>query len=334
MIKNVLLVDDDRAMLRLFQEALTPYADAFAVMVAGDGVEALEWLKRRSVSLVVTDLKMPRMDGFELLATIMDGYPDIPVIIMSGFNAPGVESMALRGGAVGFIVKPFSIDTLAHQILAMLHKETEGGTLHNVSTSMFLQLIEMEQKTCVIRLANRDSGKTGALFFVEGELFDARTGGLQGERAAYEIFAWDHVSLSIQNGCTVRENRVRKELNLLILEAMRRKDEGAVGDAGEGEGAAPPAPEAESLPQRLRAKILQALGAQSGVEDVFQNHDWGGRMKRISSCGERLKMGRLVLGYVDKGDARDYILVPTEAQAVVAVSPTCPRDNLLQLLAE
>ncbi len=331
MIKTVLLVDDDREMLRLFQEALTPYAGAFGVMVAGDGMEALECLKQRSISLVVTDLKMPRMDGFELLATIMESYPDIPVIIMSGFSAPGIESMALRGGAVGFIVKPFSVDTLAHQIQTMLRKETEGGTLHNVSTSMFLQLIEMEQKTCVIRLSNRDSGRTGALFFVEGELFDARAGGLQGESAAYEIFAWDHVSLSIQNDCTVRDNRIRKELNQLILEAMRRKDEVA---AGAGAPAAVPAAETDSPLQRLRAKILTAFGAQSGLEDIIQNQDWGGRMKRISTCGERLKLGRLVLGYVDKADARDYILVPGEAQAVVAVSPTCPRDKLLQLLAE
>ncbi len=331
MNKTVLLVDDDREMLRLFQEALAPYRESFGVVAAGDGVEALECLKRRNISLVVTDLKMPRMDGFELLAAIMESYPDIPVIIMSGFNAPGIENMALRGGAVGFIVKPFTVETLAHQILTMLRKETEGGTLHNVSSSMFLQLIEMEQKTCVIRLANRDSGRTGALFFVEGELFDARVGAFQGERAAYEIFAWDHVSLSIQNDCTVRENRIRKDLNQLILEAMRRKDEIA---AGAGAPAAAPPEESDSPPQRLRAKILAAFGAQSGLEDIIQNQDWRGRMKRISACGERLKLGRLVLGYVDKADARDYILVPGEDQAVAAVNPTCPRDKLLQLLAE
>jgi CheY-like chemotaxis protein len=333
MNKTVLLVDDDREMLRLFQEALAPFADAFAVEVAGDGVEALERLRRRSVSLVVTDLKMPRMDGFELLAEIMRGYPDIPVIVMSGFNAPGIESMALRGGAVGFIVKPFSVETLAEQILSMLRKEQEGGTLHNVSTSMFLQLIEMEQKTCVIRLANRDSGKNGALFFVEGELFDARVDSLQGERAAYEIFAWDHVSLSIQNGCSVRENRVRKDLNVLILEAMRRKDEVAAGADPAADGERAEGTEG-SAPQRLKAKILRGLGNPSGVEDFIQNPDWSGRIKRISACGERLKLGRLVLGYVDKGDARDYIMVPAEGQSVVVVNPTCPRDKLLQLLAD
>ncbi len=331
MVKNVLLVDDDAEMLRMLQEGFAVHADAFTVLTAGDGAEALDRLMRHNVSLVVTDLKMPRMDGFELLAAIMEGYPDIPVIIMSGFSAPGIESMARRGGAVGFIAKPFMIDALAQQILLMLRKEAEGGTLHNVSTGMFLQLIEMEQKTCTIRLVNQASGKTGVLFFMEGALFDARSGAIQGERAATEIFAWEHVSLSIQNGCTVREKRIRKELNLLILDAMRRKDEGDAAMGG-GHGTAPSA--ADSPLQRLCARISDALGAPCGLGDVLQSSDWNGRVKRISHCGERLNLGRLTRGYVDTGDARDYILVPAESGAVVAVSPGVPRDKLMQLLVE
>jgi DNA-binding response OmpR family regulator len=329
MVRNVLLVDDDVEMLRLLQEGFSRHADAFGVLTAADGADALECIRRQDVALVVTDLKMPRMDGFELLAAIMEGYPDIPVIIMSGFSAPGIESMVRRGGAVGFIVKPFPIDALAQQVLTMLRRENEGGTLHNVSTGMFLQLIEMEQKTCTIRLAHRASGETGALFFVEGDLLDARVGAVQGEQAALTIFGWENVSLSIQNGCTVRDQRIHQELNLLILEAMRRKDENAA--APEGSGSLPPA--ADRPLQRLRARIMGALGARCGLEDIIQNQDWSGRMKRISSCGERLNLGRLAVGYVDKGDGRDVILVPSEESAVVVVGPGCPRDQLLQLLA-
>jgi CheY-like chemotaxis protein len=332
MIKNVLLVDDDPEMLRLLQEGFAGHADDFAVLTAADGVDALDCLKRQAVSLVVTDLRMPRMDGFELLAAILEGYPDIPVIIMSGLGAPGIERMARRGGAVGFIAKPFLFDDLARRILVMLRRQAEGGTLHNVSTGMFLQLIEMEQKTCTIRLTDRDSGKTGALFFMEGDLFDARVSAMQGERAACEIFAWDHVSLSIQNGCAVREKRIRRELTLLILEAMRCKDEGAA--AAEGGPPAPRPTKTGSAPQRLRARILGALGDPCGLGDVVQSHDWDRRMKRISACGERLNLGRLTLGYVDEGEACGCILAPGDESAVIVVNPACPRDKLLQLLAE
>jgi CheY-like chemotaxis protein len=333
MIRTVLLVDDDREMLLSLKEGFRRYADSMSVLIAGDGLEALDALKSQDISLVVTDLKMPRVDGFELLATIMGSYPDIPVIIITGFSTPDMERLALQGGAVGFIAKPFLIENLARQILTMLRRETEGGTLHNVSSGMFLQLIEMEQKTCTIRLEDRAAGKRGALFFVGGELFDARVGNLQGEAAAYEIFSWEHVSLSIQNDCSVHENRIHKDLHPLILEAARRKDEKKSPQAPVPVGVALRGADDSGFLQRIRLRIEQSLGVRCGVESVFQDAAWKDRVKRLSRHGERLKLGSLVIGYIDRGEARDYLVLGGETSAVIAVSPKCPRDKLIQLLA-
>ncbi|MBI5582170.1 MAG: response regulator [Deltaproteobacteria bacterium] len=335
MIKNVLLVDDDRTMLLALEEGFARYSDSFSVRLAGDGIEALEYLKRQPVSLVVTDLKMPRMDGFELLATIMANYPDIPVIIITGYSTPEMERLARKGGAVAFVAKPFLIENLALQIVSMLRQEADGGTLHNVSSGVFLQLIEMEQKTCTIRLEEKTSGEQGVLFFVEGELRDARVGERQGEIAAYEIFAWDNISLSIQNGCTVRQNRINKELSALLIEGARRSDELKAQRAAPHEE--PPRTRPESSPddvlKGVRLKIERTLGLQCGVEDVIQDERWTGRIHRISQSGERLKLGKLALAYIDQGDSSDYLLLPGD-HAVVTVNPKCPRDKLLQLLGE
>jgi hypothetical protein len=67
------------------------------------------------------------------------------------------------------------------------------------------------------------------------------------------------------------------------------------------------------------------------VEDVIQDARWTGRSQRISQSGERLKLGKLALAYIDQGDSRDYLLLPAD-HVVVAVNPKCPRDKLLQLL--
>jgi CheY-like chemotaxis protein len=335
MIKNVLLVDDDREMLLALQEGFARYADSFSVLLAGDGVEALEYLKRQPVSLVVTDLKMPRVDGFELLATIMANFPDIPVIIITGYSTPRMEQLARKGGAVAFIAKPFLIENLARQIVSMLRQEADGGTLHNVSSGMFLQLIEMELKTCTIRLEEKTTGEKGVLFFVEGELCDARVGERQGEMAAYEIFAWDNVSLTIQNNCTVRQNRINKELSTLLLEGARRSDEFKAqrleGQGGTPRSASGPSP--DGALKGVRQRIERTLGMRCGVEDVVQDERWTARIHRISQCGERLKLGKLALAYIDQGDSRDYLLLPGD-RTVVGVNPKCPRDKLLQLLDE
>ena len=332
MIKNVLLVDDDRAMLLALQEGFARYGDSFSVLLAGDGVEALEYLKRQPVSLVVTDLKMPRVDGFELLATIITNFPDIPVIIITGYSTPEMERLARKGGAVAFVAKPFRIDNLARRIVSMLRQEADGGTLHNVSSGMFLQLIEMEQKTCTIRLEEKTSGEKGVLFFVEGELCDARVGERQGEIAAYEIFAWDNVNLAIQNECTVRQNRINKELSSLLIEGARRSDELKAQRAARHGGAISGSIPDDAL-KGVRLKIECTLGIRCAVEDVIQDERWTGRIHRISQSGERLKLGKLSLAYIDQGDSRDYLLLPSD-HAVVAVNPKCPRDKLLRLLGE
>jgi CheY-like chemotaxis protein len=335
MIKKILLVDDDRAMLLALQEGFARYSDSLSVLLAGDGIEALEYLKRQQVSLVVTDLKMPRVDGFELLATIMENFPDIPVIIITGYSTPEMERLARKGGAVAFIAKPFLIETLAQQIVSMLRQEADGGTLHNVSSGMFLQLIEMEQKTCTIRLEDKTSGEKGVLFFVEGELCDARVGERQGEIAAYEIFAWDNVSLAIQNECTVRQNRINKELSSLLLEGARRSDELKARRAARHGG--PLRPRSGLSPddalKGVRLKIECTLGIRCEMKDLIQDERWTGRIHRISQSGERLHLGKLALAYIDQGDSRDYLLLPAD-HAVVAVNPKCPRDKLLQLLGE
>ena len=336
MIKNVLIVDDDKEMLLALKEGFKRYQESFAVLMAEDGLKALDSLKANVISLVVTDLKMPQMDGFELLAHIMEHYPDIPVIMITGYSTPEMELLARQGGAVGYISKPFLIENLARQIMTTLRKESEGGTLHNVSSGMFLQLIEMEQKTCTIRLEDKSTGEKGILFFREGELLDARVNNLKGESAAHKIFSWDEVNLSIQNGCALAENRIRKDLQPLILEAARQKDEkgndeppvAVMEDEPPG-----PASSSESLSD-IRVKIEQELGQSCGLEDIYQDEAWNHHIEEFAKVGEMLSFGKLMLGYIDKGQATDYILLSRDSTTVIAVDPKCPRDKLINLLNE
>ena len=336
MIKNVLLVDDDHEMLIALKAGFKKYKDSFSILLASDGLKAVETLVKNTISLVVTDLKMPAMDGFELLAHIMEHFPDIPVIIITGYSTPEMEHLAREGGAVGYIAKPFLIENLAHQIMITLRKESEGGTLHNVSSGMFLQLVGIEQKTCTIRLEDKVSNKTGVLFFQEGELLDARVNDLQGENAAYEIFSWDQVNLSIQNGCALRENRIHSEMQHLILEAVRRKDEDT-SDAGQTavmEEVESFEPDPADVIVAIKKKIEASLGTSCGLEDIYQDSSWNHRVLQLSRAGVFFNIGELEVGYMDKGEDNDFIVLPGENTTVIAVSPKCPRDKLLRVLSE
>jgi CheY-like chemotaxis protein len=225
MTKNILIVDDEKDMLLSLKEGFETYGETFSVLLAEDGEEAVDKLKENAISLVVTDLRMPRMDGFSLLIHIMTYYPDIPVIIMTAYSRPVMERMAMKIGAVEYIEKPFRMDDLGQKIISILEKESDGGVFTSVSSGMFAQLIEIEQKTCTVRLVNRSSNKRGVLFFREGELIDARIDNTQGEAAAVEILTWDDVILSIQDKCSQKEKKIDTEFEDILVDAMRLKDE-------------------------------------------------------------------------------------------------------------
>jgi len=347
MIKNVLIVDDDQEMLLSVKEGLEKYDESFSAVIAGDGDIAVEKLRQGPISLVVTDLKMPRMNGFSLLAHIMEHYPDIPVIIITAYSTPEMEKQALLGGAVGYIEKPFMIEDLARKIASTLRKESEGGTLHGISSGTFLQLIEMEQKTCTIRVVDRESEKKGVLFFMDGELLDARVNGLSGVEAAYDIFSWDEVNLSIQNTCQQKENRIDGDLQAILLEAMRRKDESKGVPEDEDEtrtvelldpldvSESTDEPWSEESVERIRKKLNQALDQRSGVDDVYRDRSWEELIRQVEVVGNLFNAGPFRVGYVDRRSGADLILLPgSDAPTVISVNPRGPKDRILQILVD
>jgi CheY-like chemotaxis protein len=222
---NVLIVDDDQAFLRLIQKDLEGFSESFNVLTAESGNSALDILKKTYVSFIVSDLRMPGMDGFELLSGILKKFPDIPVYMMTSYDKPKTKDVVIKSGAAGYLKKPFTAIELFGEITKTLNKKAEGGSLHNVTLETFLQLIEMEQQTSTLRVVDKKGNRGGVLFFRNGELMNARVGENQGKDAAYEILSWSSVSLSIEHDCVYQEKIIQGDLQAILLDAMRVKDE-------------------------------------------------------------------------------------------------------------
>ena len=93
---NVLIVDDDQAFLRLIQKDLEGFSESFNVLTAESGNSALDILKNIYVSFIVSDLRMPGMDGFELLSGILKKFPDIPVYMMTSYDKPKTKDVVIK----------------------------------------------------------------------------------------------------------------------------------------------------------------------------------------------------------------------------------------------
>lgn len=335
MIKNVLIVDKDRKRVNALENRWTPFADTFVVLTAAGGKAALELLRGETISLVVTDFEESGGDGPGLLKHVMQNYPDIPVIVTGASGAPEMERLARAGGAAGYFSEPFAPEMLGQEIMTILKRESDGGTLHSVSSGIFLQLVEMEQKTCTIRLADKHSSRKGVLFFRDGELLDARVNHLKGKPAAKRILTWEKVTISIQNDCPSIENKIHSELQPLILEAARLKDEAALPDGNPREAEQPDTQEdAASHPiNRIRQTIENRIGQVEGVEDIYQDNAWDGFIRRLSALGDHFRSGPIKLCFVDRGESSDHILIPGQRTTVISVNPKSPHDKIMNALA-
>ena len=345
MIKKILLVDDDKALRETFRKGLETYSESLHVVTADDGENAMEKLKSQDIFLVITDLKMPKVDGFALLSHVMEHYPEIPVIVITGYGTPQMKQMAQRGGAVGYIEKPFMIQDLAQAALGQLRKISEGGTLHHVSSGMFLQLIEMEEKTCTIRVEDKQSGRFGVLYFRDGRLLDAKVEEKRAEQAAYEIFAWDDVSISIQNSCSLTDGPIHGDIQSILLEAMRLKDEKSKDeDTGDQEEAVEEVQELEpddaggvgdddiSTVDYIRIKLRAELGDKSGLNDVYLDNSWDSLLRRFQALGSLFGSGTMRLCYLDRGNQGDLVLLPGPENITISLRSKFPRDKIINLL--
>src|SRR5437868_1931338 len=108
----VLIVDDDVALLQALPETVRLRMDGVVVDTADSGAVALNRLDARDYDAIVTDIKMPGMDGLELLAEIRTRRPDTPTLMITGHGEHDLVVDALRGGAYDFIPKPIDRDYL------------------------------------------------------------------------------------------------------------------------------------------------------------------------------------------------------------------------------
>jgi twitching motility two-component system response regulator PilG len=221
---TVLIVDDDVALQKLLDASLKRFARDFTVVFASNGREAVEVLNQDKISLLVTDIKMPEMDGFALLSYMSGHFPETPCIVLTSYAIPGLQKrMAQR--TFQFLKKPVKPSVLAEMIKKGLEQARQGGAFSGVSLSGLMQVISTEGKTCLLNI-NAAGKKLGMMFFKEGELFDARYAGVSGEKAAVELIAMDDVEVLQSNlPRKVIPRRITTGMQALILEAMRLKDE-------------------------------------------------------------------------------------------------------------
>lgn len=121
--KTVLIVDDSFNNLLLLEELLSEMS--YKVVVAHNGVEALFKLNEMTIDLILLDIMMPRMDGFELMKNMKEnGFENIPVIFITAKNNKQDKKRAFELGAIDYIIKPVVINQILDKVESALTEKT------------------------------------------------------------------------------------------------------------------------------------------------------------------------------------------------------------------
>ena len=340
MVRQILVVDDNQDFLKLILKLFAQVEDRYSVLTCTDGGEAIEILKQRPIALVVTALQMPKMDGYALLEKMRRFFPDVPTIVATSFDKPKTREAVMRYGATAYFIKPLVFDMLVDTLDSTLKAQAGGGTLKNASLEMFLQLIEMEARTCTIRVINEVSLDQGVLFFREGDILNARHGAVTGIKAAYRILSWERVTLLIENSCMLSRKGIPGELQAVLLEAMRMRDEVEEGSpsipsSGEpinGGGQTDGGPSDDLT--RLQTLVKKATGNDGVIQEAVWAPELSEPMGVLQMFGNVVGAGPLkaILG---TGESSQHLVVMGSGSPVrLVVGTKAQKESLIEAVLD
>lgn len=249
-MQQILLVEDD-ADLREALEA-TLELEGWPYISAANGRDALILLEKESVSLVVSDVSMPVMDGYELLAQVTQKYPGLPLVLMTAYGSVSQAVEAMRQGAMDYLVKPFEPELLVSIIQPLL------ASVPSQAAIVSGPVVEDPRSQELLKLASRVA-KSDASVMIGGESGTgkevlARFVHSESERASKPFIAI--------NCAAIPENLLEATLFGYEKGAFTGATTSSPGKFEQADGGTLLLDEVSEMPMELQAKLLRVLQEQ------------------------------------------------------------------------
>ena len=228
---KILILDDDNDWLTVSREMLAALPSRPEILTANTGKRALALLESEPVRLLICDLKMPRIDGLQILSIVRRRYPELRTVVLSGLEDEEYRSRAYALGVDLFWIKvEMQRDTklLIECLESLLGRDDEPG-FRGIQSKSLMDIIQMEclsRSSTVLRITR--GPLVSKLWLQEGELIDAEAEGVRGEAAFRRILSWRSGTFENLPAEPGRERTILKPVNALLLETAQDMDEHAL----------------------------------------------------------------------------------------------------------
>jgi len=230
---KILLVDDDQDLLNLYKQILAQMPSQPEVLTAANGARAVAMLEDAPYAMLICDLRMPKMDGLQVLAIVRRKYPQLRTVVLTSVLDEEFRSRAYALGVDLFWFKPGNereIKLFLECLESLLTRDVQTGFrgIQNKSLVDIIQLECISQNSLVLRITN--GPLTAKIWIQNGDVIDATAEGLSGEIAFKGILSWKTGSFESLPAEPNRPRAIQKSYNALLLETVQAIDEARGGE--------------------------------------------------------------------------------------------------------
>lgn len=253
--ENILIVDDDINILELIQRHL--HSLGYHTYKAVSVKEAVAILRDTEIDLLITDLKMPEVDGFQLIQFVSEHYPNMPKLVVTGYPSIQDALSAIKSGAVDYLVKPFTKEELKQGVLKSLStKSKRKKTPESVDTKRYNEIIgESQSIKNVLQIIDRVKDNK-ATIFISGE---SGTGKELVARSIHYNGKFSRAPFIAVNCGGIPENLLESELFGYVKGAFTGANEDRDGFFQAAEGGTIFLDEIGNAPLSVQTRLLRVL---------------------------------------------------------------------------
>ena len=267
--QKILIIDDENDILEIYQEILARLPSQPVIHTSDSGARAIALLESEPFNLLLVDLRMPQMDGFQVLAIVRRKFPTLRVVVMTAAEDEQFRARAYGMGIDLYLEKPKTgkeIINFVDCIESMLEKDESGG-FRGVQSKTLMDIVQLEcltQSSAILKISSA-SGE-GRIWIQKGEIIDAATGQALGREAFLEMLRWKAGSFEIMPSDVPRPRTIFSSYENLLMETAQAMDE--------TDPAVPPEEEANPLAGFGRFKGVQSVVTVEGADAARFEH-WG-----------------------------------------------------------
>lgn len=188
--KRILIVDDEEDLTWSIARSLRKENEQYEIICVNSGEEALEVIRRFSLDLLITDIRMPGIDGLILLDHVNKFHPGMKVIVMTASDSAEIKNMISNDNEIFYIEKPFEITQLKKIIYQAVQKSSDNYKSRLIEMNLEDIIIHNCQKKINGNIKISNGKVNGTIHIRSGEIIHVQVGALEGEKALLNVLNW------------------------------------------------------------------------------------------------------------------------------------------------